>query len=313
MAKEETLRDLLGETPTKESEESLDRIAVIGAGQMGMGIAHAVSAKGIEVLLLEQTETTLKKRQARLEQILDAEIARWGLTDSDKRAILSRISWSTDLSETEGYKIIIEAVPDKMSIVGPLFQRLDALTSPDTVFVTNTSTLSVTEIAACTNRPKKIIGMHFLHPVPKRPLVEIIRGLKTSDDTVRIAKCLAKDIGKHVVEAYESPGFVTTRIILPMLNEAMYALMEGVATAEGIDIALRYGYDFVYGPLEMADRMGLDQVWEWMDQMFHETGEMKFRPCPILRKLVRAGHLGFKTGQGFFKYDDRGRRIDPAE
>ncbi len=308
--KKETLQDLLGdEVLPQEESDSIDRIAVVGAGQMGLGIAQAVSAKGLEVLLVEKDDTALDQRKERLSQKLDAEIARWSMTDSDKRAIQSRITWTSDLSQTGDYGIVIEAVPDSHDIKKPLFERLDAITSPGTILVTNTSTLSVTELGEVTTRPDRVIGMHFLHPVPKKPLVEVVRGMKTSDATFEIAKRFAEDIRKTVVEVYETPGFVTTRVILPMLNEAMYALMEGVATADGIDIAMRDGYDFHQGPLELADNMGLDEVWNWLERMFRETGDFKFRPCPLLRKMVRAGHLGVKTGKGFFKYDENGRRI----
>jgi 3-hydroxybutyryl-CoA dehydrogenase len=240
---------------------------------------------------------------------LDREIARWSMTDSDKRAVLSRIRGTVDLSDVEEYALVIEAVPDVLQVKLDLFSRLDTLVDPEAVFVTNTSVLSVTELAKGTIRPQKVIGMHFLNPVPKRPLVEVVRGLQTSTDTVEFVKKFAESIGKTVVEVYESPGYVTTRVVLPMLNEAMYALMEGVATAEGIDTAIRLGYDFVQGPLQLADQMGLDEVWSWLDAMFRETGDTKYRPCPLLRKLVRAGHHGVKTGKGFFEYDENGRMI----
>ncbi len=309
MEKEETLKDLLGENTLPDDSDSVSKIAVIGAGQMGLGIAHVVSAKGLEVLIIERDKESLDARMQRLEQLLDNEIARWSMTSSDKRAILSRINGITDLVEIEGYPIIIEAVSEDHIIKTSLFKRLDVLASKESILVTNTSTLSVTELAECTSRPGQVIGMHFLYPVPKRPLVEIVRGLKTSDETFGIIEKFATEIGKKVVEVYESPGYVTTRIILPMLNEAMYALMEGVASAEGIDTAMRYGYDFDYGPLSLADQMGLDEVMKWMESMFHETGDLKYRPCPLLRKLVRAGKLGVKTGSGFFTYDDRGRKV----
>ena len=307
---QETLEDILGEeSPLPGSEDIIDRVAVIGAGQMGLGIAQAVSAKGLDVLLVEKDESCLKEGIENLDRSLDREIARWGLTESDKRAILSRIKGSIDHGELEGYRLIIEAVPDDLVTKKELFDRIDVLASRDAIFLTNTSTLSVTELAEATTRPQQIIGTHFLHPVPKRKLVELVRGLKTSDETVEIVKRFAETIGKTVVEVYESPGFVTTRVILPMLNEAMHALMEGVATAEGIDTAIRLGYNFVQGPLGLADQMGLDEVMKWLEQMFRETGDIKYRPCPLLRKLVRAGHLGMKTGQGFFIYDEQKRPI----
>jgi len=305
---EETLQDLLkGEGGIPADDDSISRIAVIGAGTMGLGIAHAVSAKGLEVLLVEKDEASLEASMEHLNTNLDREIARWGMTESDKRAVLSRIRSTTDLAEVEGYRLIIEAVPDVLQVKKDLFARLDMYASKQAVFVTNTSVLSVTELAEGTIRTEKVIGAHFLHPVPKRPLVEIVRGLKTSDETFEFVKSFAGSIGKTCVEVYESPGYVTTRVMLPMLNEAMYALMEGVASAEGIDTAVKLGYDFVYGPLQLADQMGLDEVMSWLEVMFRETGDAKYRPCPLLRKLVRAGQLGVKTGRGFFTYDENGR------
>lgn len=312
MPAEETLKDILRQGGSIPSDDDvLQRVAVVGAGTMGLGIAQAIAQKGMEVLIVEKDETSLKHSMHQLDVNLDREIARWSMTDSDKRALLSRIHGTVDLSEVEEFKLIIEAVPDVLQVKKDLLLRLDTLADPEAVFVTNTSVLSVTELAEGTIRPKKVIGMHFLNPVPKRPLVEVVKGLQTSAETVEFVKQFAEAIGKTVVEVYESPGFVTTRVVLPMLNEAMYALMEGVATAEGIDTAIRLGYDFVQGPLQLADQMGLDEVWSWLDAMFRETGDTKYRPCPLLRKLVRAGHHGVKTGKGFFEYDENGRMIRP--
>ncbi len=309
---EETLQDLLKAGKPAHGggdDDFLSRIAVVGAGTMGLGIAMAVSQKGIEVLLLEKDDESLESSISQLGILCDREIARWGMTESDKRALMSRVTGTVDMAEVEGYRLIIEAVPDLFQVKSELFKRLDTMASRDAVFVTNTSVLSVTELAEGTIRPEKVIGMHFLNPVPKRPLVEIVRGLQTSDETYGFVKSFAESIGKTVVEVYESPGYVTTRVILPMLNEAMNALMEGVASAEGIDTAIRMGYDFVHGPLQLADQMGLEEVMSWMEAMFRETGDFKYRPCPLLRKLVRAGHLGVKTGKGFFEYDTQGRPI----
>jgi 3-hydroxybutyryl-CoA dehydrogenase len=310
---DETLQDILdhskGALDAGGSDEQLTKIAVVGAGTMGLGIAHAVSAKGLEVLLLDKDDVSLEASMKQLSINLDREIARWGMTDSDKRAVLSRIRGTSNLDEIEGYRLIIEAVPDVLEPKVNLFKQLDTRANREAVFVTNTSVLSVTELAEKTIRPDRFIGMHFLHPVQKRHMVEIVRGLQTSDETFEFTKSFAESIGKTVVEVYESPGYVTTRIILPMLNEAMHTLMEGVASAEGIDTAIRLGYNFVQGPLHLADQMGLDEVHSWLDALFHETGDQKYRPCPLLRKLVRAGHLGVKTGQGFFTYDETGRQV----
>lgn len=191
-----------------------------------------------------------------------------------------------------------------------LFKQLDKICNSNTIFVSNTATLSLTKLAEATSRPEKIIGMHFLNPVSKVPLVEIVRALKTSDDTFKKIKKFAEDLGKTVVEVFEYPGFVTTRVILPMLNEAMQALLEGIATAEGIDTAIKLGYGLNVGPLEMADTMGLDEILTWLDTLYHELGTPQYRASAILRRKVREGHLGKKTGEGFFKYDESGKRIE---
>ena len=193
-----------------------------------------------------------------------------------------------------------------------IFQKLDKLVKENTIFVSNTSTLSLTKIAETISRPDKMIGMHFLNPVPKIPLVELVKCLHTSNETLRIAKVFASKIGKTSVEVYEYPGFVTTRAIVPLLNEAMYILMEGVATAVHIDTAMKLGYNFQNGPLEMADMMGLDEVLTWMETLWKTLGEPRYRACPILRKLVRERKLGKKTGEGFYKYDKNGKIISSS-
>jgi 3-hydroxybutyryl-CoA dehydrogenase len=183
-----------------------------------------------------------------------------------------------------------------------LFKKIDEICDKETIFVTNTSALSITEIAEVTQRPERVIGMHFLNPVPKIPLVEIVRALKTSDETFNIINEFSDTLDKTAVEVFEYPGYITTRVIVPMINEAMYILMEGVASAEHIDTAIRLGYNFSKGPLALADMIGLDELMAWMETLFRELGEAKYRPCPLIRKLVRAGHLGVKTGKGFFEY-----------
>jgi len=295
--------------PEQEDGAEILRIAVVGAGTMGQGITQTASQVGIDVLLIEKDEESLKASLAGIEDKLDYEISRWAKTISDKKAILSRIRGSFELADAAEQTIVIEALPDILSLKAEVFCKLDRICRPETIFITNTSTLSITEIAAATQRQNQVIGMHFLYPVPKTAVVEVVRGLKTSDQTFGRIRRFALQLEKTPIEVYEYPGYVTTRVILPMLNEAMHVLMEGVASAEGIDTALKLGYNMEIGPLALADQMGLDEVMTWMESLFHELGDLKYRPCPLLRKLVRAGHLGKKTGQGFFYYDESGRII----
>jgi 3-hydroxybutyryl-CoA dehydrogenase len=316
MPEDEDFKSILGdkfkiEDQLADGDDAADilRIAVVGAGTMGQGIAQVASQAGIDVLIIEKDEASLKESLADIEDHLDYEISRWSKTESDKRAILSRIKGSTEPTDASEEPILIDALPDNLAVKKEVFSRMDKICQPDTIFITNTSTLSITEIAAETQRQEQVIGMHFLYPVPKTPVVEVVRGLKTSDRTFERIDRFAKQLKKTPVEVYEYPGYVTTRIILPMINEAMYVLMEGVATAEGIDTALKLGYNMEHGPLALADQMGLDEVMIWMESLFRELGDLKYRPCPLLRKMVRAGHLGKKTRHGFFHYDEHGRII----
>lgn len=293
---------------SKDDAHRIKNVAVVGVGVMGRGIVQAIAQAGFDIIAIEKDEESLNLAKEKLEEALDYEIQRWALTKSEKKSILLRIEWTTNLENAKECELVIEAVDEDFELKKEIFKKLDEICPPHTIFVSNTSTLSLTKISEATKRSDKIIGMHFLNPVPKIPLVELVRALKTSDETFKKVKTFAEQIGKTVVEVYEYPGFVTTRVILPMLNEAMHVLMEGIATAEGIDTAMKLGYNFQMGPLEMADAMGLDEVLTWMETLYKELGE-KYRPCPLLRKLVREGKLGKKTGEGFFKYDEYGRKL----
>lgn len=301
------LEDLLGATPQNESIGRIEYVAIIGAGVMGQGIAQTISGAGVDVLIVEKNQETLESAQNALKESMQREIARWGMTQSEMKSILSRITWTLDMNEMKEADLIIEAVEENFQLKRMIFKKMDEIAKPETLLISNTSTLSLTKIAEITDRPERIIGVHFLHPVPKVPLVELVRGLKTSDSTVETIKAFATKIGKTAVEVYEYPGFVTTRAIVPLLNEAMYILLEGVASAKDIDTAMKLGYNFKIGPLEMADTMGLDEVLTWMEQLWGTLGEPRYRPCPILRKLVREQKLGKKTGEGFFKYNSDGK------
>ena len=304
------LEDLLSKTKSNQVENSsINNVAIIGAGLMGQGIAHTIAAAGMDVMVIEKDTEHLEKAKLDLAESIDREIKRWAITKSEKKSILSRIKWELSLKKVSDYDLIIEAVDEDFKLKQLIFMELDSIAKPDTIFVSNTSTLSLTKLAETTSRPEKIIGMHFLHPVPKIPMVELVKCIHTSNSTVDLVREFAARIGKTPVEVYEYPGFVTTRAIVPLLNEAMYILLEGVATASDIDTAMRLGYNFQYGPLEMADMMGLDEVLAWMETLWKTLGEPRYRACPILRKLVRERKLGQKTGEGFFKYDENGKKI----
>jgi 3-hydroxybutyryl-CoA dehydrogenase len=276
---------------------------------MGQGIAVSAARRGIEVLLIEKDEDLLKQSVAEISESLGREIVRWAMTESEKKAIMSRIKGAVDFSQIKNQQYIIEAIPENLDLKKRLFARLDSHCAPEAIFITNTSTLSITELASGTVRSDRVIGMHFLNPVTKVPMVELVRGLKTSVETFRMALALAEKLERTAIEVYESPGYVTTRVMMPLVNEAIQVLMEGVASAEDIDTALRLGYELPHGPLAMADQIGLDLVLNWLETLFRDLGDTKYRPCPLLRMLVRAGHLGVKTGQGFFRYDSEGRMI----
>ncbi|MCL4516741.1 MAG: 3-hydroxyacyl-CoA dehydrogenase NAD-binding domain-containing protein [Firmicutes bacterium] len=286
----------------------LHRIGIVGAGTMGQGIAEELAGKGYDVLLADKTPAILEESKQGIELILDRKMEKWAITEAEKRVALGRITLSTQLMDLGDVEFVIETITEELDAKKELFRTLDQICQKGVIFASNTSTLSITEMGAVTYRSDRTIGLHFLNPVSKG-VVEIIRGLKTSELTFKTAREFVESIGKTGVEVFESPGFITTRLIMPLLNESMYALMEGVASAEGIDTAMRLGYELSRGPLEMADRMGLDSVLVAMERLFRDFGDLKFRPCPLLRKLVRANHLGVKTGQGFFKYDEAGNKL----
>lgn len=289
---------------------TVNKVAICGAGVMGRGIAQLLASTGTEVALIDLTDEIIKQSLELLSEEMDQEIEKWGMTLSEKRAVLSRVKGSTKMEDVCDVPLAIECVPENLERKKKIFKELDQLCSPEAILVTNSSTLSITELAAFTKRPDKVIGMHFLYPVVKIPLVEIVRGLRTSQKTYELVKEIAREqLNKTPVAVYEYPGYVTTRIIVPLLNEAMHVLMEGIASAEDIDTAIKLGYGFDIGPLALADSMGLDVVMNWMENLLKELSEHKYNPCPLLRKLVRAGNLGKKTGQGFFIYDHEGNKI----
>lgn len=307
--KELKLEDLLKSSPKMDDKDAVKEIAIIGAGVMGRGIAQTISSAGMDVLLIEKNDKKLKEAKAMLSEFIDREIKRWAMTKSEKKSILSRIVWDTTLDNIADRDLIIEAADEDFDLKVNIFTQLDKKAKKDCIFVSNTSTLSLTKLAETTGRPDKMIGLHFLNPVPKIPVVEVVKCLHTSNETITKVKSFVSNIGKTPVEVYEYPGFVTTRAIVPLLNEAMHILQEGIANAKDIDTAMKLGYNFQQGPLEMADSMGLDEVLAWMETLWKTLGEPRYRACPILRKLVRERKLGKKTGEGFYKYDENGNII----
>jgi 3-hydroxybutyryl-CoA dehydrogenase len=293
---------------------AISKAMVIGAGVMGRGISQLLSSAGIDVILLDLNNQILEESLRLLSEEMDNDIEKWGMTVGEKKAILSRIKGTTEYDDAPTVDLVVEAIPEDLAAKREVFTKIDSLTRPDAVLISHTSTLSITEIASATKRPERVIGLHFLPPVTKIPVVEVVRGLKTSPETIALIKeFVDEQLNKTVVTVYEYPGYVTTRIIVPLLNEAMHVLMEGIASAEDIDTAIRLGYGFHIGPLALADMMGLDEVMKWMENLLNELSDHKYNPCPLLRKLVRAGYLGKKTGQGFFKYDARGKKIGEAQ
>ncbi|MBI2914631.1 MAG: 3-hydroxybutyryl-CoA dehydrogenase [Firmicutes bacterium] len=287
-------------------------VGIVGAGTMGRGLAQNVSEKGFEAVLVDRTDELALEARRGLEISLNRRLEKWAITVAEKRAILGRIKFSSHMEEISISDLVIESVTENMDVKKQVFAQLDRFARPEVVLASNSSTLSITEMAQATSRPGRVIGLHFLNPVTETAVVEIVRGLKTADDTFEVARGFVKALGKTGVQVYESPGFVTTRLFIPLVNEAMYALMEGVASAEDIDTAMRLGYEWERGPLEMADRIGLDTLLAIMETLFREYGELKFRACPLLKKYVRAGHLGVKNGHGFFVYDSEGNRLAEA-
>ncbi len=288
----------------------ISTVGIIGGGTMGSGIAIVVAKSSRKTILIEKDAEQAEAAKHRITQEMDKQIARWGMTGSEKKLVLSGLQVEDDIEAVKDADLVITALPDDLELKKTILERVGAICRPETIFATNTSVLSVTELATTLPHPEKMLGLHFMNPVLSVKLVEIVRGFKTSDETYKIGKAFVNSLGKQGIGVMESPGFVTTRLILPLINEAMYALLEGVASAEDIDKAMKLGYGMSSGPLELADRIGLDILLTSMTHLFRESGELKFRPCPLLRKLVRAQHFGLKTGEGFFKYDkDTGKRL----
>ena len=288
----------------------LHRVTIVGGGMMGRSLATKVAQEGLNVYLKEVSAQAVETAQRELERSLDHSIERFALTGSEKKAILSRITWVTHFDCASDSDLALEAVQEDFGLKRQILRELDRRMPPEHPIVVTTSTLSITELAAQNSNPDRIVGMHFLFPVTTTRVVEVVRGQLTTEEVYARAIEFARLLGKIPIKVFEMPGFVTTRLLLPLVNEAMHVVMEGVAEAAEVDLAMKMGFEFRIGPLEWADRTGLDRVLNWMQHLYHESGEPRFRPCPLLKRLVRAGLFGTKTGRGFFHYDDNGRRTD---
>ncbi|ELK49017.1 UNVERIFIED_CONTAM: 3-hydroxybutyryl-CoA dehydrogenase [Halobacillus marinus] len=279
------------------------RMMVIGAGQMGSGIAQVFAQAGLEVKFNDISEDALIQGRKGIENRLRRAVDKGRITEADMRDVLGRITTTTDLKEASDCDLIIEAVVEKMDVKTNVFRQLDEIAPEHAILATNTSSLPITDIAAATNRPSQVIGMHFMNPVPVMKLVEIIRAIQTSDATYEAVEAMTVKLEKTPVEVEDFPGFVSNRILMPMINEAIYTVYEGVATPEDVDAVMKLGMNHPMGPLTLADFIGLDTCLSIMEVLHEGFGDSKYRPCPLLRKYVSAGWLGKKSGRGFYIYD----------
>ncbi len=281
---------------------AINKIMVIGAGQMGGGIAQVAATAGLQVVLNDINQDFIDQRLAFIGGLLDKNVAKGRISAEEKTAILSRLTPSTDLKDAADVDFIVEAATENMALKEKIFRSLDEVAKPGVILATNTSSLPITELAAVTGRPELVIGMHFMNPVPVMKLIEVIRGIATSDVTYAAVKELAEKMGKVPVEVNDYPGFIANRLLMPMINEAIYCIYEGVADAEAIDTVMKLGLAHPMGPLALADFIGLDTCLAIMEVLYEGFADSKYRPCPLLRKMVKAGWLGKKSGKGFYDY-----------